>query len=739
MAGYLSATKDLLRFGVFELDPSAGELRKHGFRIKLQDQPFAVLLMLLERPGQLVTKEELQQRLWSADTFVEFDKGIYNAMKRLRETLGDEAETPRYIETIPKRGYRFLAEVYKIGSNASSVPLEPPSLKLGPSSINLERRTIGSSVGTGNPPAKRVWLSVGATLLALLCGIGIWRYSRNRSEAPQPPIEIVPLAGLSGFESEAAFSPDGNQVAFALHVSKNSGIYTTTVGSEKSLRLTSDSHDCCPKWSPDGRQVAFSRFAKDGFDFYVIPASGGTEHRLSSWPPEGHQISKVPKWRAIVRCFDWSPDGKVLAFSNNQADETHSWIALLSLVDATVRPLTSPPSPNVDYAPAFSPDGSTVAFIRGIAAGVVEDLYVVPAAGGTPKRLTFDKAFMDAPPAWTPDGRDIVFTSMRGGSSALWRISASGGTPQPVPGVGAGASLPAISSKGHQLVYQQSSRLRLNIWRLNLRDLKHSQGPPVIVISEKGASTRPHFSPDGKRIAFESDRLGYSEIWACDSDGTHCGQLTSLHGVAGAARWSPDGQYIAFEYRPKEHSEIYLLEMRTGVPRMLTTLPGADNGGPNWSRDGKWIYFYSDRGGGSFQLWRVKVDGGPPVQVTKNGGVFASESADGRSLYYLKFESPGIWRMPLNGGEEIRVFDQPAGDDWWDWALTPSGIYFLDQSNRGTKGGVNFFDFATGKKISIVSWDRQCYGLAVSPDGKSILYALAEPEESSIMLVKNFR
>src|SRR5215510_14841517 len=96
-----------LRFGVFEIDPSACELRKHGIRLKLQDQPFAVLLILLEKPGQIVTKEELQQRLWSADTFVEFDKGIYNAIKRLRETLGDEADTPRYIETLPRRGYRF--------------------------------------------------------------------------------------------------------------------------------------------------------------------------------------------------------------------------------------------------------------------------------------------------------------------------------------------------------------------------------------------------------------------------------------------------------------------------------------------------------------------------------------------------------------------------------------------------------------------------------------------------------
>ena len=194
MAEYRPAATDPLRFGVFEIDPSAHELRKHGVRIKLQDQPFAVLLILLEKPGQLVTKEELQQRLWPADTFVEFDKGIYNAMKRLRETLGDEADTPRYIETLPRRGYRFLTEVHKIGSNASSVPLEPPPLKLGPSSINLEQRTIGSPVGTGNLPAKRVWLSVGATLLALLCAIGIWRYSRNRSVGPQPSMESLDTA-----------------------------------------------------------------------------------------------------------------------------------------------------------------------------------------------------------------------------------------------------------------------------------------------------------------------------------------------------------------------------------------------------------------------------------------------------------------------------------------------------------------------------------------------------------------
>ena len=484
-------------------------------------------------------------------------------------------------------------------------------------------------------------------LLVLFSGIGIWRFSRNRTEAPLPPIEVVPLVGLPGFESEPAFSPDGNQVAFSIsRAGKFRDLHDDGRGREVAApnkqfwRLLSG---VVTGW-PTGR---FFRYSAEGVTVYVIPALGGTEHRLYS-APRGFYF----------RSLDWSPDGKVLAFTESHADRTHTWIALLSLSDSTTRRLTSPSDQELDYGPAFSPDGSTVAFVRGIVAGVVADLYVVSAAGGAPKRLTHDNTWLWPPPSWTPDGRDIVFSSRRGGLASLWRISALGGTPRPVVGVGGNAFSPSISRKGNQLVYQEMDA-KNSIWRLNLRDKKDRQGPPAAVISAKGPNlARPHFSPDGKKIAFESDRFGYPEIWACDNDGSNCGQLTSLHGTAGAASWSPDGRYIAFEYRPKEHSEVYLLEVGGGLPRLLATLPGADNGGPNWSRDGKWIYFYSDRGG-SVQLWKIQLDGRPPVQVTKHGGVVATESADGRFLYYAKVDVPGIWRMPLQGGEETLVLDQP--------------------------------------------------------------------------------
>lgn len=702
--------EQLIRFGIFEVNCATGELRKNGAKVPLQGQPFQVLAILLKHAGELVGREALRQKVWPEDTFVDFDHALNTAITKIRIALGDEADNPRFVETMPRRGYRFIGQVDKPSSHE-----DKPSAQEERPERHTERRRL---------------LGVGATVLVLLCGIGIWRFARNHAEAPLPPIEVVPLVGLPGLESEPAFSPDGNQVAFAIRGSQNSGIYTTVVGGVKSLRLTSNSGDCCPSWSPDGRQVAFLRPFDEGLAIYVIPAFGGTEHRSYSGP-----AGSFPFYRSL----DWSPDGKLLAFTESHTDRTHTWIALLSLADSSTRRVTSPSDQELDYGPAFSLDGSTVAFVRGIVAGAVSDLYVVSSAGGAPKRLTFDNAWIFAAPTWTPDGRDIVFSSLRGGLASLWRISVSGGTPRPVVGVGEMATSPSISRKGNQLVYQHVIRDD-NILRINLKDEKHRQGPPAQVTSEKGRKLRPRFSPDGKRIAFESYRLGYSDIWACDSDGSNCRQLTSLRGVAGAASWSPDGRYIAFEFRPKEHSEIYLLEVDGGMPRLLVTLPGADNGGPTWSRDGKWIYFYSDRGGGPLQLWKIQLNGGPPVQVTRNGGVFATESADGRFLYYAKVNVPGIWKMPIQGGEETRVLDQPYRNfAWWDWALGKNGIYFLNFETQ-PNATVGFFEFATHKIISVWALPTPPgVGLSVSADGRSILYVQNEFLQSNIMLVKNFR
>ena len=681
----------------------------------LQGQPFQVCAILLSRSGELVTREELRKQVWPEDTFVDFDHALNTAITKIRLALGDEADNPSFVETLPRRGYRFIAPVQKVISQTAS-PAVPE--------MRWARRK-----------KNRGWLVASAILLLLISGFGISRFSRRRAEQPLPPLEIVPMAAVPGFEHDPAFSPDGNQVAFALGNADGGGIYTTIVGGEKTLRLTAGS-DYSPTWSPDGRRVAFYRDVDHGTSIYVVPALGGTEQRLytglsSAW----------------TTGLNWSPDGKVLAFADSHGETNHTSISLLSLADSSTRQLTFPSGPEIDYSPAFSPDGSTVAFVRGSIVGVVSDLYVVPAAGGgasgVAKRLTFDNTWILGSPTWAQDGRDIVFSSDRGGGlNSLWRVSPTGGPLRPVASVGVIAWSPSISPKGNQLVYQRMF-FKDSLFRLNLKDETHPQSPPVLVKSDKGFNWRPHFSPDGKRFTVESNGLGHSEIWACDIVGANCGQLTSLRGTAGAARWSPDGRYIAFEFRPKERSEVYLLEVGGGMPQLLPTLPGANNGGPSWSRDGKSIYFYSDKTGEPFQLWKVSMQGGSPVRITKNGGVFAVESEDGRFLYFAKFDAPGIWKMPLGGGKEERVLPRAGGHEWFNWALTRKGIYFRDadkSKNNDTVGVLNFFDFATGKTTTVTATDQPGgVGLAVSPDGKSILYDDKGDAESTIMLVKNFR
>ena len=193
------------------------------------------------------------------------------------------------------------------------------------------------------------------------------------------------------------------------------------------------------------------------------------------------------------------------------------------------------------------------------------------------------------------------------------------------------------------------------------------------------------------------------------------------------ARWP----LCSFEFHPNAYSQVYIAEVAGAQPRMVTTFPDADNGAPNWSRDGEWIYFYTSRDG-RFQLWKVRPGGGSPIQVTKNGGIFGTESADGKFLYFAKFQEPGIWRMPLNGGEETRILD--AHESWFNWSLADNGIYFLDGRS------IQFLEFASRKKSSILTLDRDpSFGLALSPDQKSLLFAQEGLSEANIVLVKNFQ
>ncbi len=246
-----------------------------------------------------------------------------------------------------------------------------------------------------------------------------------------------------------------------------------------------------------------------------------------------------------------------------------------------------------------------------------------------------------------------------------------------------------------------------------------------------------------------SNRSGSWEIWLCDSEGRNARPLTSFPeaSVTGSPRWSPDGRQIAFDSWENGRSNVFVVSPEGGSPRCLTEKT-ADAFLPSWSRDGRWIYFCSNRSGDRQQIWRMPAEGGQAVRVTKNGGFEALVSPDGKTLYYSKLDridptsgSAHLWRVPVEGGEETLVFDRAIYPRYW--ALTERGIYFVP-SDWSPSPSIEFLSFATGKVTQIVALEKPPVrwvlpGLSISPDGRWILCALVEQDTSDIMLVENFR
>jgi Tol biopolymer transport system component len=394
--------------------------------------------------------------------------------------------------------------------------------------------------------------------------------------------------------------------------------------------------------------------------------------------------------------------------------------------------MTRPPDKIIgDLSPAFSPDGKSLAFLRAAASGT-DDVYVAPSGGGAERRVTFDnRAALSV--AWTPDSRYIVFSSDRRRNTVLWRVRASGGEPERIPGVGENAADPIFARDG-RMAYAQVFQ-DANIWRVETA----GQHQPTKVISSTQYDSSPQYSPDGSRMAFRSNRSGSNEIWVTDSNGQVPVQLTKFAGpLTGTPRWSPDGMNIAFDSRPEGQAEIYVISSIGGSPRRVTKSE-AEDVVPSWSANGAWIYFGSNRTG-VWQVWRVPASGGVEEQVTRNGGFAAFESADGKYLYYAKGRSTsGIWRKRLPDGVEEPVLEQLKPGYWGSWAVVENGIYFADQKDDDAAGGIFFYDFGSGKIRRIVEVHKPFAvadsAFAVSPDRRYILFTQIDESGADINIL----
>jgi DNA-binding winged helix-turn-helix (wHTH) protein len=253
---------------------------------------------LLERPGQVVTREELRQLVWPENNFGDFDHAINLAMAKLRATLGDSADVPHLIETLPRRGYRFIAPLKEQTETPPPVVTAPPK---------EQSDSTPPKAHAARAARKKLLLIVGALALVVVGAVALVRMFSTRREQPPTGGEIAPLVSMPGQQDSPAVSPDGSQVAFDSSGAPHPGIYIALVGGEKPLQLTENDSDDYPTWSPDGRQIAFERFrdSDDQKNLYVIPALGGSERHVYT--------TSYPKWGGCNK-MDWSPDGKSLIF-----------------------------------------------------------------------------------------------------------------------------------------------------------------------------------------------------------------------------------------------------------------------------------------------------------------------------------------------------------------------------------------------------------------------------------------
>ncbi|HEY6988311.1 MAG TPA: winged helix-turn-helix domain-containing protein [Bryobacteraceae bacterium] len=707
------------RFGAFELDRSSGELRKHGVRIKLQEKPFQILLLLLERPGEIVSRQEIRSKLWPEDTFVDFENSISSAVRKLREALSDNSGTPRFVETISRRGYRFVAPV-SVGGGMAEVSAAPPPTQ------QQERRFP---------------VAVAVLLLLLLSGLFWLSFFKRRTDSALGEPQTVPLTSLRGEENFAAFSPDGKAIAYTWNDTEEgtpSRVYVKLVGAETHLRLTAGpGADGFPHWSPDGRYIAFCRTAPGSTGNYIVSALGGPDRRSTTLDSCGN--------------LDWLPDGQHLVISQLLAARSFTpgkTYPLLVVATETgeQRTLTTPPAGSLgDASPLVSPNGKSLAFTR-LMASEAADVYVMPIGGGQPRRLTFDGQAKWGM-AWTADGREIVVAIRYAGSFRLWRVPLGGGEPRAITSGGENSYGPAIARQGNRLAYTVDRR-DINLWSVSITDSNTPKaGAPVRWISSNRGQADPQYSPDGRKIAFQSGRSGPNEIWVSDSDGEAAMQLTHLGGYCGSPHWSPDGSQIAFDARPGGNPDIFVVRADGGMPRRVTS-NSAEDIVPSWSRDGKWIYFSSNRGG-EFQIWKAPVAGespaAPAAQVTKGGGFNALESADSKYLYFAKGPSKrGLWRRTLaeNVAREEPVLE--SLQDWGFWTLSPRGIYFFEYSqgiepHSKLRVFLKFFDFESRQTHPLVTIEKPVSTPTLSPDGRRLVYAQVDRIDRDLMLVENFR
>lgn len=741
---------ELYEFSPFLLDVKKRRLACGDDFVSLTTKEFEVLLLLVENAGRVVEKDELLDAVWK-DTFVEegtLTRNISWLRKKLVENCGNDLPM---IETVPKRGYRFLPEVTKKPSTkiviAERVP-EQISLVIEEHTIQeiqIEERIeiVPSSneneiifadgkfletpkikllpATTAKRQISPLWI---VPVLLIFAALAFFAYRSSFFQNQSNVIlatKIVPFSGLPGRENSPAFSPDGKQMVFAWDggvEGANADVYVKIIGAGEPVRLTeTPNEEINPTFSPDGKSIAFVRISPDHNEIILIPALGGAERKIYE--------------KASYASISFSPDGKLLAAAELDLSDKQPGIFTINLQTGEKTQVTMPDAPTVDHTPRFSPDGKFLAFIRHFSS-FRREIFVVPAIGGEARQITFDDVRIYGL-AWNINSQKLFFTSFRTVNQLnLWQISLeSEAEPQLIATGSKNLQDLAISPDGKTIAYTEETADE-NIWEIEM-----SQAPRPLIRSTR-ADHSEQFSPDGTKIVFASDRTGNYEIWISDADGKNQRQLTDGNTSAGSPRFSPDGKFVAYDAQTAGNSDIFIISTNGGTPRQMTENV-KNNALPAWSVDGNWIFLMSNRSGDE-QMWKISANGGEAVQITKQGAFEIFAAPDGKTIIYSKgIGKPGLWSVGINGGDERPLTELSEAGAWRSWSVNSNGVYYTDFAAQ-MPFQIKFFDFANRQTKTIAKVEKPPLSyysnLNVSPDGKKVLYAQQDQSAGTIMLAE---
>jgi Tol biopolymer transport system component/predicted Ser/Thr protein kinase len=575
--------------------------------------------------------------------------------------------------------------------------------------------------------ASRRWLWPAAALAGavLIAAAGYWWGSRGRSAAA--PLTPVSLTSSGGMVLNPSFSPDGSEVVFAWDGPRggNHNLYVKLIGSNDLLRLTSSAVDeISPAWAPDGKRIAFVRSLGHGKRAVtLISPLGGSERKLTEvsmddFGPEGHAV------------LAWTPDSRYLAAADGNG------LDLIS-VDTGEQQSLLRERVTADADPAFSPDGDRLAFVRRLGPFSSRPFWVPLAAGyrpaGTPQEV-HTPGMAAYSPLWEGHGQ-LVLAGGAPFGMRLYRATLPAGSAVPVTGVMIDGSM-ALHRRTGRLLYTSLLNIQ-NLYRMPLDGPGKSGHAPERLTATSGADLSPRYSPDGAAVAFASFRFAQFGVWTIQTENPLVSEIVDWgQGLVAVGDWSSDGKSVlAFGTGPQGLYQLYRIAVDTKKVTRLTD-DAAHDIYPTFSRDGKSIYFASTAKQGPLQLYKMPASGGHATLVAARSVVRATESADGRWLYFADWApESSLYRMPLAGGEITQVLDRltdPGG-----YELTGQGIYYWSGSRSAPD--LRYLDLESRKDHLVLHSPIPAVpNLTMSPDGHWLCFPLTERNSQELMMIEKW-